>query len=144
MQALVGVDLGQDIVYNIIQSEGEFKNSGLSIINWLNHNPNKFVSKIFQSQSYDSIEYIFNNEIKFGSYFDYNNKNIDTFKNIYKLIRDNNDYEYFYIYDFHKDVLIIKTPFSNLYVLDYKEPESLYEFIKLSQKEIIKTNLKII
>lgn len=137
-QAFVGVSLSSKIIYNVLENEIEFKLSGISIINQLNKNPNEFMGKVIESQNYDSIKFIYDNNIIFGDFFNYNNENIETFDNVYTLMQESKDYEYFYIYDNEQKVLIVKTPYTDIIALDYKNIFDVQNFCKnIDGKEIL-------
>lgn len=123
--ALVGVLLGSKVVYNIVGNDGEFNQTGRSVISLLNNHNNYFISKIVMSQSYESIKYIFDDNIVFGEMLEHNNKNIDTMDTILKY-----DTEFVYIYDIENDLLLIKLPERELIALDYKNSKDVRNFIR--------------
>ena len=73
--ALVGVIFGNKVIYNILENDTDFLNTGLSIIHHLKRDKNKYIADIIESQSYNSIKYIFDDEIRFGSVLDLQNEN---------------------------------------------------------------------
>lgn len=123
--ALVGVLLGNKVIYNIVDNDVHFNETGRSIISLLNNNNNYFISEIIKSQSYNSIKYIFDDKIVFGEHYSHNNKNIDTLDLILKI-----DINYIYIYDIENDLLLIKQPRKNLIALDYKISSDVRNFIR--------------
>lgn len=123
--ALVGVLLGNKVIYNVVNNDVHFNETGRSIISLLNNNNNYFISEIIKSQSYNSIKYIFDDKIVFGEHYSHNNKNIDTLDLILKI-----DINYIYIYDIENDLLLIKQPRKKLIALDYKISSDVRNFIR--------------
>lgn len=130
VSAFIGVAFSDKIVYNIVERDGEFINTGKSIINFLKYNKNKFVGKLIESQSYDSITILLDDKMVYGNYFSNQNSNIDSFTDVYTLIKEANNWEYFYIYDMFKDLLYIKIPeIDSVVALDYKNDIDSKNFI---------------
>lgn len=123
--ALVGVLLGNKVIYNVVNNDVHFNETGRSIISLLNNNNNYFISEIIKSQSYNSIKYIFDDKIVFGEPYFHNNKNIDTLDLILKI-----EIDYIYIYDIENDLLLIKQPRKKLIALDYKISSDVRNFIR--------------
>ena len=138
--ALVGVLINGTVVYNILLEEPEFSISGLSIIHQMRTDLNSFVGKIFESQSYDGIDFISNQNVKFSSYLSESNQNIETFSNISNFIQKQQNkyfFNYFYIIDYANKLLIVKIPDTDLVALDYTNKEDVSKF-RNSINEIIK------
>lgn len=130
VSAFIGVAFSDKIVYNIVERDGEFINTGKSIINFLKYNKNKFVGKLIESQSYDSITILLDDKMVYGNYFSNQNSNIDSFTDVYTLIKEANNWEHFYIYDMFKDLLYIKIPeIDSVVALDYKNDIDSKNFI---------------
>jgi len=130
ISAFIGVAFSDKIIYNIVERDGEFINTGKSIINFLKYNKNKFVGKLIESQSYDSIRILLDDKMVYGNYFSNQNSNIDSFTDVYTLINKTNNWKYFYIYDIFKDLLYIKIPeINHIVALDYKNDMDTKNFI---------------
>ena len=128
--AFVGIAFNQNVIYNVVERDAEFIHTGMSIINFLKNDKNKFLSDIIQSQSYESIKLIFDDNILYGEFYDKNNSNIDSFDDVYTLMIEQNNYEYFYVYDFVNDVLIVKIPEEpEIIALNYKDSYDVRDFI---------------
>ena len=128
--AFVGVSFNDKVIYNLVENDVDFLNTGLSIIQHLKNDKNNFIGDMIKAQSYDTIKYIFDDEIRFGEVFDKNNENRETFSEVFRLIQENNDYDYFYIVDMEKDELIIKIPeFEQIQLLEYKNNEDVRNLI---------------
>lgn len=134
--ALVGVAFNKTVIYNIVERDGEFGNTGMSIINFLKTDKNKFMSEIIASQSYESIKLIFDDHIILGELYDKSNTNVEDFSEIYNFMKSETDYEIFYIFDLLNDVLIIKIPeFPGVHAIDYKKSSDVRDFINKIKKE---------
>ena len=134
--ALVGVAFNKTVVYNIVERDGEFGNTGMSIINFLKTDKNKFMSEIIASQSYESIKLIFDDHIILGELYDKSNTNVEYFSEIYNFMKSETDYEIFYIFDLLNDVLIIKIPeLPSVHAIDYKKSSDVRDFINKIKKE---------
>lgn len=135
-QAFVGVAFSDKIIFNILDEDVSFFNSGLSIIAQIKHDKNNFVAKIIESQSYNSIKCIFDDKIVFSDFYDLRNENRESFKEIMNLIQHNEVYQYFYILDLDSDLLLIKIPeISLMYALDYNNSEDIRKYINTIKKE---------
>ncbi len=134
--ALVGVAFNKTVIYNIVERDGEFGNTGMSIINFLKTDKNKFMSEIIASQSYESIKLIFDDHIILGELYDKSNTNVEDFSEIYNFMKSETDYEIFYIFDLLNDVLIIKIPeLPSVHAIDYKKSSDVRDFInKIKRK----------
>jgi hypothetical protein len=130
ISAFIGAAFSDKIIYNIVERDGEFINTGKSIINFLKYNKNKFVGKLIESQSYDSIRILLDDKMVYGNHFSNQNSNIDSFTDVYTLINKTNNWKYFYIYDIFKDLLYIKIPeINHIVALDYKNDMDTKNFI---------------
>ena len=109
-QAFVGVAFHSKVIFNVVDNDGGFMSTGLSIIQHIKTNKNKFVAKIVESQSYNSIKYILDDKICFSDFYDLNNENKESFVDILRLINDTSAYHYFYVLDLDSNTLIIKIP----------------------------------
>jgi len=128
--AFVGISFSDRVIYNLVEREGEFEYTGRSIISLLRNERNYFMSKIIESQSYQSIKVILDDEIIFGEFIDKQNMNIETFHDIYSYIHENNSIDYYYIYDVLEDMLLIKEPnMPEIIAVDYKNSYDVREFI---------------
>jgi len=128
--SFVGVAFSDKVIYNLVEHDPELINTGLSIIQHLKNDKNKFISKIIESQSYNNIKYIFDDEVIFNDFYDWNNENRESFYDIQVLIEDDNAYEYFYIYDLDSDTLLIKTPELNyLTSINYQDSKEVRDII---------------
>ena len=129
-QAFVGVAFNAKVIFSILDYDVEFLKSGLSIIQHLKTNKNEFIARIIASQSYDSIKYIFDDEIIFSEFYDITNENVESFSDVMTLITNNNNYNYFYIYDYESDSMIIKIPeIPSIISIDYKDPSQVRDLI---------------
>jgi len=130
ISAFVGVSFSNKIVYNIVERDGEFENTGISILRFLHNNKNLFLAKIFESQSYDSIKLLLDNDLIFGNFYNSNNSNMDSFTDVYKLMNEVNSFNHYYIFDIIEDLLIIKIPeLEEIAAIDYKNINDIENFI---------------
>jgi len=130
---LLGVSFGNKIIYNVIMQEAEFSYSGLSIINYLKYNKNDFVANIVMSQSYNNIKLVFDDSFVFGDFYDITNTNIESFSGVYNLMKESDVFEYFYIYDYIEDMLIIKVPeLLEPVALDYKNSKDVRDYLHIN------------
>lgn len=137
ISAFVGVSFSNKIIYNIIERDGEFRNTGISLINFLKTNKNLFVAKLIESQSYDSIKMLLDNDLVFGNFYDSNNSNMESFKEVYKLMNEKNSFNHYYIFDIIEDLLIIKTPEINeVSAIDYKNSVDVNNFINKLKRRL--------
>lgn len=135
--AFVGISFSNNVIYNIVERDGEFEHTGRSIIHFLKTDKNNFMSKLIESQSYDGIKALFDDEMKFGGNYDPTNHNIDSFQTVYNIMNEENVIDYYYIYDLIEDVLIVKTPdLDESIAIDYRSSEDVRNFInKLKHRE---------
>lgn len=128
--AFVGISFSNRVIYNLVDRDGEFENTGLSIITFLKNDKNRFMANLIESQSYESIKLIFDDKFIFNELYSKQNENVESFNNVYSFIGEMNSIEYFYIYDAIEDVLIVKTPYLDEPIaLDYKNSEDVRNFI---------------
>jgi len=118
--ALIGVIFTNRVIYNIVEEDTDFNNTGLCLIEYINRNKTEFVYNMIKAQLYDSIKYILNDKIVFSEFYDLNNENRVTLKEMMNLINKDNVYEYFYFLDLESNSIIIKVPeLDKIYALDY-------------------------
>lgn len=133
--AFIGIAFSNDVIYNYVDDEGQFKYTGMSFIRQLKKNRNDIMARIIKSQSYDCIRYLMDDEVIYGDRIATNNTNVALFNEIYRLMNDFTDdavFEYYYIYDVMKDVIILKTPdISKAMVLEYNNPEDVEYFFNI-------------
>jgi len=140
-QAIVGVCYTNRVIFNIVDNDADFFNTGLSIIHHLKSSVksrNNFISAIIESQAYDSIKDIFDDEIIFGNFYSEDNENTDSLQDILKLVNSTDStgstdsictFKYMYIYDVDSDKLFIKLPeLENVVALDYKKAKEVKAF----------------
>lgn len=126
--AFVGFALGDRVIFNFVEREGSFGYTGMSIIHSLKRNRNKFVAKIFQSQSYDTIKELFDDKLVFGKFNNTEKLNIESFQRVYDMMVNNDGY--FYIYNIIEDILIVKTPeIKEPIGLNYRNSSDIRNFI---------------
>ena len=129
-QAFIGVAFNSKVIFSVLEHDVDFLKSGLSIIQHLKHDKNKFIARIIESQSYDSIKYIFDDEIIFSEFYDITNENSEPFTDVMNLVNNENEYHYFYIYDYDSDTLIIKIPdIPSVILIDYKDTSQVRDLI---------------
>lgn len=135
--AFVGISFSNKVIYNIVDTEGEFFNTGMSIVSFLKHNKNKFMAKVIESQSYNSIKVLLDDSVVFGEFYDTQNTNIESFQSVYNIMNNEGSFEYFYIYDIIEDLLFVKVPeFDEVVAIDYKNSNDVRKFINnLKQEE---------
>jgi len=127
--AIVGVSFGSNVYYNIVENEPEFEYTGLAVISWLNHDNNRFISEMFESQSYESITRILDDELDYGVFISHDNKNTSSMQQMYSFITGGSDVSHVYIYDVFNDVLLVKTPeMDQLTAVEYKNSADVREF----------------
>jgi len=128
--AFIGILFGDKVIFNVINNDADFLSTGVSIIHHLKTDKNKFVSKIIESQSYNGIKYIFDDEILFEEIYSKTNENSYSFNDIMKLIIEDNVYEYFYILDYSSNTILIKIPeVEHLTNIDYTNSTDVRNFI---------------
>ena len=127
--AFIGFSIADKIIFNLVEREGTFEYTGMGIIHSLKRNKNKFVSKIFQAQSYDTIKEVFDDKIVFGKFNSTENMNIITFPRVYEMMTKDPE-GYFYIFNVIDDVLIVKTPeLKEALALNYRNSSDIRNFI---------------
>lgn len=130
VEAFVGVAFHDKVIFNIVENDGEFINTGLSIIHHLKNDKNGFIAKIIESQSYNSIRYIFDDKLCLSDFYDKNNENKESYEDIMNLINNENGYQNFYIFDVESNTLIIKIPQINkIFALDYTSSHDVRDII---------------
>lgn len=131
--AFVGISFSNKVIYNLVDREGEFKYTGLSVINWLTQDRNKFIAKIIESQSYECIKVLLDEEIVYGGFYSKSNVNIDSISGVYNIMKEKNAIRHYYIYDMVEDVIIIKTPYIDEPIaLDYHIKKDVTDFLQLT------------
>lgn len=127
--AFVGVSFSNHIIYNIVEEEGEFELTGLSIINYLNSDKNKFMADIMLGQSHDCIKLLLDDHMEYGEYQDDQNTNIITFNKLYNLMSTHEEIEYYYVFDVLENLLFVKTPeLIEPIAIDYKNSQDVRNF----------------
>jgi hypothetical protein len=135
---IVGISSNGKITYNIVDNEGSFSNTGISIIRRLRQDKNQFIADMYVSQSYLSIKYLFDTKIIYSTQEKLqNNTNVTNFDRLLSLIEEENLIENIYIYDIEEDILITKLQeLDNKFIaLDYKDLSSIKEFIEENDLE---------
>jgi len=134
--AFVGVSFGNHVIYNVVEREGEFEYTGMSIIHFLKSDKNAFAARIVESQNYQSIKVILDDSVVFGERNLYADSNIDSFTSVYNHMHTAGGSDYYYIYDIIKDIIYIKTPeMSRVIAVDFHSSLDVRKFINK-----IKTN----
>lgn len=131
--AIVAVTFADHVVYNILECDGEFSKAGETIIYLLQNRKNIFVADFMDSQSYDGIVEITDEEgLYCGKYISFHNSNTCLFRDILRMMTDGSVAENFYIYDFLRDLLLIKTPgIPNPVLIDYNNDLDIDHFKSL-------------
>ena len=130
---IIGISNSGKITYNLVENEGSFKDTGLSVIRRLRDNRNQFIADMYISQNYLSISRFFDTEIIYSTdEMLKDNSNITDYDSIVNFLEDDDILiENMYIYDIETDVLIIRideTDYEFL-ALDYKDLQSIQKFI---------------
>lgn len=126
--ALVGVLYGETLIYNIVDFDTCFQLTGLSIINYLKSNKNKFISDIILSQSYNGIKYIMDDSMIYNEFYHNNEQNVYNFNKIsYKILKE---FQFIYIYDVNNDMLLIKDD-DKFIALDYCNSYDVRNYLKI-------------
>jgi hypothetical protein len=129
--AVVGVAFSNDVFYNYVIDDGDFEFTGMNIVELLQEQRNEFVADIIASQSHSQINGIYSDGVELCDYESSGLLNHSTYNAIYNLMdKDIGPVDYYYIYDFMNDVLVIKTPFTKTMALDYKNEEDVNYFLE--------------
>jgi hypothetical protein len=132
--AFVGIAFSNDVIYNYVKDDGEFEFTGLSLIKQLKANRNGIMANIIKSQSYDCIRAIMDDEVIFGTRGDRNNTNIAYLNEMYRVMEmEDQVFDYYYILDVNKDLLIVKTPdLIKPIALEYSNDEDVEYFLNIN------------
>ena len=125
MKNILGVSFGQKVIFNLLDEEPEFTNTGYSLINFLGNDKNKFIASVVQSQSYDSIKCLYDHNLVYSEYFSTSNENIEDLQNI---INSQDELDYIYIYDYESDLLLVKNPCTKLQALNWRSEEDVRNY----------------
>lgn len=134
---IIGISHKNKIIYNIVDNEGNFEYTGISIIKWLRNNKNMFISKMYEAQSYISIKFIFDDRIILNNEKLINNTNETTYNKIVALLEDNNNLvKNVYIFNTDEDLLVFNTEDtgSKFLAIDYKSLDDINSFMKKNFK----------
>ena len=116
------------IIYIQVERDPEPKYTGVSIIKRILNDKHMFIGDMYGVQSYFAVKYIddsgFYPDVEFSG-ADRNTLTVDELDSYL----DNNDYNYIYVYDVQKDILIIKEPDIDLYHLDFHNRSSVQKYI---------------
>lgn len=124
--ALVGVLYGETLIYNILDFDTSFQLTGLSIIQYLKINKNKFLSDIILSQSYNGIKYIMDDSMIYNDFYNNNEQNIYNFNRVAdKLLKE---FQIIYIYDVNNDMLLLKDT-DKFIALDYTNAKDVRDYL---------------
>lgn len=124
--ALVGVLYGETLIYNILDFDTSFQLTGLSIIQYLKINKNKFLSDIILSQSYNGIKYIMDDSMIYTDFYNNNEQNIYNFNRVAdKLLKE---FQIIYIYDVNNDMLLLKDT-DKFIALDYTNAKDVRDYL---------------
>lgn len=126
--ALVGVLYGETLIYNILDFDTSFQLTGLSIIQYLKINKNKFLSDIILSQSYNGIKYIMDDSMIYNDFYNNNEQNIYNFNRVAdKLLKE---FQIIYIYDVNNDMLLLKDTDTDKFIaLDYTNAKDVRDYL---------------
>ena len=124
--ALVGVLYGETLIYNILDFDTSFQLTGLSIIQYLKINKNKFLSDIILSQSYNGIKFIMDDSMIYNDFYNNNEQNIYNFNRVAdKLLKE---FQIIYIYDVNNDMLLLKDT-DKFIALDYTNAKDVRDYL---------------
>ena len=133
--AFIGVAFTDKVIFNSLEHDVDFLNTGLSIIQHVKRDKNKYISKIIESQSYGSIKYIFDDKIILGEYIDSKNENRESFSELIQLLQSDNYYRYFYILDLNTNKLVVKIPeIQGIIAIDYTNEKDVRDIINTIKK----------
>lgn len=132
--SIIGVTHKGTVTYNLLQEEGAFLDTGISILKFLRTNKNNFISEIYRAQSFESIMYVLDDKFVLvqmknsGSDED----NVCTFKELHALFYDSNLIKNLYIYDQEADLLVFNTVDTGgkFIALDYKNSNDIRSFTR--------------
>jgi hypothetical protein len=116
------------LYYTIVQRDPELSNTGKSIIRRILRDRHEFIGDFYKTQSYFMIKYIDDDNIKVDRKYhgsDRNEITIDEF-NDYLI---NNVYDYMYMYDVSKDLLLIKEKNLEEYHIDFHNRKDVEDFL---------------
>ncbi len=122
-EAVVGFSVGGKVVYNLVQRDPEFMDTGLSVVVTLNRCTNEFMQSVIESQKYPFIWSIFNDNFVFPDETPYSVYNIMDYNEL--LL-----YDHCYIYNVEEDVLIVRRD-DGLIALEYKSDTDVQDFINI-------------
>lgn len=129
--AVIGVAFSNDVFYNYVEEDGDFEFTGMNIVEMLQEQRNEYVADIMASQSHSKVDGIFIDGVSLCDYTSSRDSNMTTYEGMYYLMENElGPFDYYYIYDFVRDVLIIKTPFTKPMALDYKNEEDVNYFLE--------------
>ena len=124
--ALVGVLYGETLIYNILDFDTSFQLTGLSIIQYLKINKNKFISDIILSQSYNGIKYIMDDSMIYNDFYNNNEQNVYNFNRVAdKILKE---FQIIYIYDVNSDMLLLKDS-EQFIALDYTNAKDVRNYL---------------
>ena len=124
--ALVGVLYGETLIYNVLDFDTCFQLTGLSIIQYLKINKNKFISDIILSQSYNGIKYIMDDSMLYNEFYNNNEQNVYNFNRVAdKLLKE---FQIIYIYDVNSDMLLLKDS-EQFIALDYTNAKDVRDYL---------------
>jgi hypothetical protein len=124
--ALVGVLYGETLIYNVLDFDTCFQLTGLSIIQYLKINKNKFISDIILSQSYNGIKYIMDDSMLYNEFYNNNEQNVYNFNRVAdKLLKE---FQIIYIYDVNSDMLLLKDS-EQFIALDYTNAKDVRNYL---------------
>lgn len=116
------------IYYTIVQREPELRYTGVSVIKRILDDKHKFIGDFYATQSYFSIVYIDDDNIKVNKDFSGADRNELSLKELDEYLTEDL-FGYIYVYDVARDCIIIKEPNEELYTLDFHNREDVEQFI---------------
>jgi hypothetical protein len=124
--ALVGVLYGETLIYNVLDFDTCFPLTGLSIIQYLKINKNKFISDIILSQSYNGIKYIMDDSMLYNEFYNNNEQNVYNFNRVADMLLK--EFQIIYIYDVNSDMLLLKDS-EQFIALDYTNAKDVRNYL---------------
>jgi hypothetical protein len=124
--ALVGVLYGETLIYNVLDFDTCFQLTGLSIIQYLKINKNKFISDIILSQSYNGIKYIMDDSMLYNEFYNNNEQNVYNFNRVADMLLK--EFQIIYIYDVNSDMLLLKDS-EQFIALDYTNAKDVRNYL---------------